>query len=75
MTEPTPKVDFEIGQLVRVVESTHQDGLPFNRVGVVTAIGTDKSGRTTGVYEVLFASKAGTVQMKFWHKFLERVVK
>tara|TARA_Y100001938_G_C7897738_1_gene333048 strand:+ start:270 stop:497 length:228 start_codon:yes stop_codon:yes gene_type:complete len=68
------KVNFEMGELVRVVDNTFQEGMSPTRVGVITGVGQDDSGFHTGVYEVLFASSEGTLKMQFWHKFLEKVV-
>ena len=68
------KVNFEMGELVRVVDNTFQEGMSPTRVGVITGVGQDDSGFHTGVYEGLFASKEGTLKMQFWHKFLEKVV-
>tara|TARA_B100000941_G_C28014635_1_gene306970 strand:+ start:198 stop:449 length:252 start_codon:yes stop_codon:yes gene_type:complete len=74
MENKQQRVNFEMGELVRVVEGTHQDGMPTNRIGVITDIHQDGSGTNTGVYTVLFASSAGTLEMHFWHKFLQRVI-
>ena len=68
------KVNFEMGELVRVVDSTFQKGMSPTRIGVITGVGRDDSGFHTGVYEVLFASGEGTLKMQFWHKFLEKVI-
>ena len=69
------KVNFELGQLVKVCEKTYQEGMSPSRIGVITEIGVDASGFHTGIYGVLFASKEGTVTMSLWHKFLEKVEK
>jgi len=68
------KVNFELGELVRVTDSTFQAGMSPTRIGVITEIGQDESGFPTGVYRVLFASSEGTLEMKFWYKFLEKVL-
>ena len=68
------KVNFEMGELVRVVDNTFQEGMSPTRVGVIVGVGQDDSGFHTGVYEVLFASGEGTLKMQFWHKFLEKVI-
>lgn len=70
----TKKVNFELGELVRVTDNTFQEGISDTRIGVITEVGIDSSGLETGVYAVLFASSSGTLQMKFWHRFLEKVV-
>ena len=67
------KVNFELGELVRVTDNTFQEGMSPTRVGVIVGISQDDSGFRTGVYEILFASSEGTVKMQFWHKFLEKV--
>ena len=66
MTDLAQKVNFEMGELVRVTDNTFQEGMSPTRVG------QDDSGFRTGVYEVLFASGEGTLKMQFWHKFLEK---
>ena len=68
------KVNFELGELVRVTDKTFQEGMSPTRVGVIVGVGQDDSGFRTGVYEVLFASSEGTLKMQFWHKFLEKAV-
>ena len=73
MSPDRRKVNFEMGELVRVTDNTFQEGMSTTRIGVITDIGTDSSGFHTGVYGVLFASSAGTLEMKFWHRFLEKV--
>ena len=74
MTPHRQKVNFEMGELVRVTDNTFQEGMSPTRVGVVVGVGIDDSGFRTGVYEILFASSEGTLKMQFWHKFLEKVV-
>ena len=74
MTKLHERKLLEVGDLVRVADNTHQEGLPLTRVGVVTGVGIDASGLNTGVYQVLFASSEGQVTLQFWHKFLEKVV-
>jgi len=66
--------DYDMGDLVRVTDNTYQEGMAPSRVGVIVGIGLDESGFHTGIYEILFASSAGQMKMKFWHKFLEKVV-
>ena len=66
---------YDVGDLVRVKEGTHQIGMPDSRLGVITRVNKDESGFDTGVYTVLFASSQGSAVLTFWHKFLERVVK
>ena len=67
------KVNFELGELVRIADNTFQKGMSPTRVGVIVGIGQDESGFRTGVYHILFASSEGTQEMKFWHKYLEKV--
>tara|TARA_B100000131_G_scaffold319645_1_gene365961 strand:- start:346 stop:594 length:249 start_codon:yes stop_codon:yes gene_type:complete len=71
--KPKNKRLLEIGELVRVASTTYQEGMAPSRIGVVTGIGQDATGKRTGVYKVMFASSEGQVEMTFWHKFLERV--
>ena len=71
--ESPREVIFEMGDLVRVTDNTHQDGMPPSRVGVITGIGQGESGSHSGVYKILFASSEGQVEMIFWHKFLEKI--
>tara|TARA_B000000557_G_scaffold229254_1_gene201261 strand:- start:7101 stop:7337 length:237 start_codon:yes stop_codon:yes gene_type:complete len=66
---------YDVGDLVRVKEGTHQDSMPDSRLGVITKVSRDKGGFDTGVYTVLFASSRGSTELTFWHKFLERVIK
>ena len=68
------RVNFEMGELVRVTDTTFQEGMSPTRVGVIVGIGQNDLGLRTGIYEVLFASGEGTLKMQFWHKFLERVI-
>lgn len=75
MSNGEQRVNFEMGELVRVSEQTHQKGMTPSRLGVITSISVDASGFRTGIYDVLFASKQGTVTMSLWHKFLEKVEK
>ena len=75
MENTDQKVNFELGALVRVTDNTYQEGMAPSRVGVVVGIGQVESGFHTGIYEILFASSEGQMKMKFWHKFLEKVVK
>lgn len=67
------KVNFDIGDLVRISESTHQEGMTPSRVGVITGVGKTGDGRRTGIYDVLFASSEGTAEMAFWYKYLEKI--
>lgn len=73
MSNGKQRVNFEMGELVRVTEETHQKGMAPSRLGVITNISIDSSGFRTGIYDVLFASKQGAVTMSLWHKFLEKV--
>jgi len=73
VNEEETKVNFEMGDLVRVLDKTHQEGMPFSRLGIVTGINRDNSGFHTGVYKIMFASSKGQCEMTFWHKFLEKV--
>jgi len=68
------RVNFEMGELVRVTDNTFQEGMAPSRIGIIVGIGQDESGFQTGVYQVLFASSEGNATMQFWHKFLEKVV-
>ncbi len=78
MAEKTryPENVFNVGELVRVNEMTHQDPIPHSRVGVVIKVYTKvNSEERNGIYGVLFASSKGSHEMTFWHGFLERVEK
>ena len=60
---------FKPGDLVRVKDGTHQDGMPDHRVGMVVEVG-ETSKSYTEAYTVVFL---GTdTQLKFHEMFLER---
>ena len=64
---------FNVGELVRVNEMTHEGSIPPNRVGVVTGMQRKSNGEPNGIYSVLFTSSKGTHEMILWHGFLERI--
>ena len=59
---------FRPGDLVRIKDGTHQDGIPDHRVGMIVEVG-ETSKSYTKAYTVIFL---GTdVQLKFHAMFLE----
>tara|TARA_B100000427_G_C15076729_1_gene406576 strand:- start:265 stop:468 length:204 start_codon:yes stop_codon:yes gene_type:complete len=62
-------VKFKPGDLVRVKDGTHQDGMPDHRVGMVVEVG-ETSKSYTKAYTIVFL---GTdLHLKFHEMFLER---
>ena len=60
---------FKPGELVRVKDGTHQDGMPDHRVGMVVEVG-ETSKSYTKAYTIIFL---GTdLHLKFHEMFLER---
>ena len=59
---------FKPGDLVRVKDGTHQDGMPDHRVGMVVEVG-ETSKSYTKAYTIVFL---GTdLHLKFHEMFLE----
>ena len=59
---------FKPGDLVRIKDGTHQDGMPDHRVGMIVELG-ETSKSYTKAYTVVFL---GTdIQLKFHEVFLE----
>ena len=59
---------FKSGDLVRIKDGTHQDGMPDHRVGMIMEVG-ETSKSYTKAYTVVFL---GTdIQLKFHEMFLE----
>ena len=59
---------FKPGDLVRIKDGTHQDGMPDHRVGMIVQEG-ETSKSYTKAYTVVFL---GTdIQLKFHEMFLE----
>jgi ribosomal protein L21E len=59
---------FKPGDLVRIKDGTHQDGMPDHRVGMIMEVG-ETSKSYTKAYTVVFL---GTdIQLKFHEMFLE----
>tara|TARA_B100001250_G_scaffold397275_1_gene404208 strand:- start:189 stop:476 length:288 start_codon:yes stop_codon:yes gene_type:complete len=59
---------FKPGDLVRIKDGTHQDGMPDHRVGMIVELG-ETSKSYTKAYTVVFL---GTdVHLKFHEMFLE----
>ncbi len=67
---------FKPGDLVRVKEGTHQDGMPDHRVGVIIEKASDMRRESLGasdpedIMQVLFLGQ--TQPMRFHVMFLER---
>ena len=59
---------FKPGDLVRVKDGTHQDGMPVHRVGMVVEVG-ETSERYSGPYTIVFLGTDLT--LKFHEMFLE----
>ena len=71
-TNDLPK--FKPGNLVRVKESTHQDGMPKHRMGLIMETvpeEIDESGSYTAFYNVAFVGCE--TMLKFHEMFLELV--
>ena len=59
---------FKPGDLVRIKDGTHQDGMPDHRVGMIVELG-ETSKSYTKAYTVVFLGSG--VQLKFHEMFLE----
>ena len=59
---------FKPGDLVRIKDGTHQDGMPDHRVGMVVEIG-ETSKSYTKAYTVVFLGS--DIYLKFHEMFLE----
>tara|TARA_R100000664_G_C2731971_1_gene122296 strand:+ start:783 stop:986 length:204 start_codon:yes stop_codon:yes gene_type:complete len=62
-------VKFKPGDLVRVKDGTHQDGMPDHRVGMVVEVG-ETSKSYTKAYTIVFLGTE--LHLKFHEMFLER---
>ena len=64
------KNSFEIGDLVRIKEGTHQDDMPDSRVGLIVGVAHARSdAERNTIYEV----QMGQLILKFHQMFLERI--
>ena len=65
------KSSFEIGDLVRIKEGTHQDDMPDSRVGLIIGVSKARSdAERHNVYEV----RMGESILKFHQMFLEHLL-
>ena len=65
------KNSFEIGDLVRIKEGTHQDDMPESRVGLIVGVAHARSdAERHSVYEV----QMGELILKFHQMFLEHLL-
>ncbi len=60
---------FKPGDLVRIKDGTHQDGIPDHRIGMIIEIG-ETSKSYTKAYTVVFLGS--DLDLKFHEMFLER---
>ena len=64
------KNSFEIGDLVRIKEGTHQDDMPESRVGLIVGVAHARSdAERHTIYEV----QMGELILKFHQMFLEKL--
>ena len=64
------KNSFEIGDLVRIKEGTHQDDMPESRVGLIVGVAHARSdAERHSVYEV----QMGELILKFHQMFLQKL--
>ena len=64
------KNSFEIGDLVRIKEGTHQDDMPESRVGLIIGVAHARSdAERHSVYEV----QMGELILKFHQMFLQKL--
>ena len=64
------KNSFEIGDLVRIKEGTHQDDMPDSRVGLIVGVAHARSdAERNTIYEV----QMGQLILKFHQMFLEHI--
>ena len=64
------KSNFEIGDLVRIKEGTHQDDMPESRVGLIVGVAHARSdAERHSVYEV----QMGELILKFHQMFLQKL--
>jgi len=65
------KSSFEIGDLVRIKEGTHQDDMPDSRVGLIIGVAHARSdAERHTIYEV----QMGELILKFHQMFLEHLL-
>ena len=65
------KNSFEIGDLVRIKEGTHQDDMPDSRVGLIVGVAHARSdAERNTIYEV----QMGQLILKFHQMFLEHLL-
>tara|TARA_B100000989_G_C19505156_1_gene456138 strand:+ start:658 stop:888 length:231 start_codon:yes stop_codon:yes gene_type:complete len=70
LKERTTLPKFKPGELVKVIDSTHDDRMPSHRTGLVLEeIPTSKS--YTKIYTILFVGTE--IELKFHEMFLERI--
>jgi hypothetical protein len=69
-TKQTNKSELlQVGDLVRVRETTHDDALPPSRTGLIVEVVAPDPMVGTGIYMVRF----GSYNLKFHAMFLEKV--
>ena len=69
MTTKTRNKSLQVGDLVRVIETTHDDGMPSSRTGLIVEVVAPDTVVGTGIYMVRF----GSYNLKFHAMFLEKV--
>ena len=71
MKQTNSYASFQVGDLVRVLEGTHDSAMPRSRTGLIVEVvaSTDRLSTTGQVYMVQF----GASILKFHPMFLEKV--
>ena len=69
--KPAP---LQVGDLVRVIETTHDDDMPSSRTGlIVEAIGPERTSHPTAPSTQIFMVRFGALDLKFHAMFLEKI--
>ena len=75
MTPRKPKImtDFEVGDLVRVIEGTHDPALPSHRVGLVVEVQIPGNRKVSVDGGNIYMVQFGTSILRFHEMWLDRV--
>ena len=65
--------DFEVGDLVRVIEGTHDPALPAHRVGLVVEVQTPDNRKVSVDNGNIYMIKFGASILRFHEMWLDRV--
>jgi hypothetical protein len=64
------KSNFEIGDLVRIKEGTHQDEIPDSRVGLIVGVA---HARSDAEHRTIYEVQMGRSVLNFHQMFLEKL--